>query len=261
MRPAAHSLSLPPPKKVSKERRPHVSDPALHCAALRCVPGKPARARACPPPVRERQTQRFGMGCKALSRGKAVALQGCASRKSAQSAFLQPRMGGGQAHSAAARQNSFCDLRSRRSDDCRESAHDASTCCAVLARRRHRPRRRCLKGWASRAIAALGPQWVLLRSPLPVGRLGCMGLALRGETVGMHGATNHVPHAASVQGRECVWRTAGGGHAPAGMRAGCEMPRGRTACSTAVGEVEWAAGAKDGEQKWLSSQAPAQRLL
>ena len=44
MRPTAHPLSLPPPKKVSKERRPHVSDPALHCAALRCVPGKPASA-------------------------------------------------------------------------------------------------------------------------------------------------------------------------------------------------------------------------
>ena len=46
MRPAAHLLSLRPPKKVSKERRPHVSDPALHCAALRYVPGKPAMTLA-----------------------------------------------------------------------------------------------------------------------------------------------------------------------------------------------------------------------
>ena len=124
MRPAAHSLSLRPPKKVSKERRPHVSDPALHCAALRYVPGKPAMTIT-----------------------------------------------------AAARQNSLCDLRSRRSDNCRESDHDADACCAASARRRHRPRRRCLKGWANRAIAALGSQRALLRSPWHVGRLKCVGLA------------------------------------------------------------------------------------
>ena len=95
------------------------------CTPLRFAPFR-ANLRG-----RERQKQRFGRGCKALSRGKAVAWQGCASRKSAQSAFCS-RARAGQAHHSggAAELTSRCALRS---DNCRESAHDAIACCVAMA--------------------------------------------------------------------------------------------------------------------------------
>ena len=97
--------------------------------------------------------------------------QGCGLARmrqpqTAQSAFLQPRTGGGQAHSAAARQNSL--LRSAIAPlGQRPRARSTMPLHAALQwlRRRHRPRRRCLKGWASRAIAALGPNGLRVARP------------------------------------------------------------------------------------------------
>ena len=145
MRPAARSLSLPPPKKASKERRPHVSDPALRFAALRSIPGKPARARACAPPGRERQKQRFGMGCKAEPGARAPQTLFCSRARAA-----------GRLTTAAARQNSLRAARSVRTTAASQITMPLHAALQWL-RRRHRPRRRGLKGWASRAIAALGP--------------------------------------------------------------------------------------------------------
>ena len=201
MRPAAHSLSLPPPKKASKERRPHVSGLALRSAPLRSIPGKPARARACVPPGHKRQKQWFGMGCKALSRSKAEALQGCASRKTAPSAFLQPRTGGVGSLSGGAAElalrSAIAPLGQLPLARNTMQAHAA----LQWLRRRHRHRRRCLKGWASRTIAALGPGRASLA--LACRKAQVHGLALRGETVGVRGAVLRMRPAASVQQREC----------------------------------------------------------
>ena len=114
---------------------------------------------------------------------------------------------------AVARQNSLCDLRSRRPDNCRESDHDANTCCAVLVRRRHLPRRRCLKGWASQAIAALGPGRASRCSPWH--GEGSSAWALLGK-VGMCARVRcDVPHR--------IPYASGGGCAVTGM---CGVPRG-----------------------------------
>ena len=188
MRPAAHSLSLPPPKKVSKERQPHVSDPALHCAALRYVPGKPASAMT-----------------------------------------------------SAARQNSLRAARSVRTTAASQNTMPLHAALQWL-RRHHRHRRRCLKGWANRAIAALGLGRASRCSPWHAGRLKRAGLALHGETVGVRGAAQCVPHAA---GDECSSvNVCGGRHAACGVQLGS-------------GAVEWVGGAKDGAQKGASSQIPA----
>ena len=98
----------------------------------------------------------------AARRSAAARLRPCKDeqrRRPPKALFCSRARAAGRLTTAAARQNSLCDLRSRRSDNCRKSDHDASTCCAVLARRRHRPRRRCLKGWAMRALCCMTRLW------------------------------------------------------------------------------------------------------
>ena len=143
MRPTAHPLSLPPPKKASKERRPHVSSPALRSVVFRAN----LRWRE---PVRRlgASGKHSGLGW-AARRSAAARLWPCKDEPAARAPkalFCSRARAAGRLTTAAARQNSLCDLRSRRSDNCRGSDHDADACCAASARRHHRPRRRCLKG-------------------------------------------------------------------------------------------------------------------
>ena len=120
----------------------------------------------------------------AARRSAAARLRPCKDEPAARAPkafFCRRARAGGRLTTAAARQNSLCDLRSRRSDNCRESEHDADACCAAMAQPPSSPSQalpqgvgdaghRCARPRADFALLALACGKAQVREPCFVRR-------------------------------------------------------------------------------------------